>query len=456
MRFSRYNIMSTRMDSGGHVLLNGLNGLLDVIDEEAYELIASHAEDSSLSEEVVAEMGDAFEVFVQRGYLTDLTYEEEFAKAKELAFSLLEEKKRYTGDIVLVPNLGCNYRCTYCFERAAGYPERIMSKKQVDAVFRIIEDGLYPGQQITLYGGEPLAKENREVIDYILGKKADLTYYAVTNGHDLEHYMDLLGSGKIERLQITMDGVKAIHDARRIPVDGTSSYEKVIANIEKVLKESDVSIDLRINLDLRNMSFILDLLDDIDRHEIMHHENLLIYANPVLGIGDLSVGHEDIRKLKKNVEEKYPQFRNCFLHAEINCNMEFVPALQLETPVKRCASVCGASTGMRVFCPDGNIYSCWTCVGRSEHVVGTFDEEGRAVWDQQRLDQWKKTALPYNDGCIACKYAFFCAGGCRLSGTAGSYSSSFYDCDFYFNLFNDYLANIVNSIMAAGDQQILQ
>lgn len=65
----------------------------------------------------------------------------------------------------------------------------------------------YRSNTILLYGGESLLKENREIIEYIVneGAKKGFVFNAITNGFDLESYIDLLSMDKIRFLQITLD-----------------------------------------------------------------------------------------------------------------------------------------------------------------------------------------------------------------------------------------------------------
>ena len=451
MRFSTYNILTRQLANRKYVLLNGMRGTLDLVDEEAYTILSSYADAEALSQDVLDLLGEARDYFLERGYLTEHDRDGELAEAEEFAWKLAGEPGKHRRAYLLIPNLGCNYRCTYCFEQGAGYPAVTMSKKQVDAIFKIIREDIEPGDNITLYGGEPLAKENREIIEYIVQKcdGTDNVFFAVTNGHDLDHYIDLLGSRKISLLQITLDGPKEIHDRRRIALDKSSSYDKVLANIETALRDTDVSIRLRINLDKRNAEFILPFLEDLEQHGILDHPAVIISASPVVGADGCEITPREVRKLEKTVEEKYPFFKERFINSATSANDAVLPAFIFGEPVRRKVTVCSASGGSMIFSPDGNIYSCWSFVGCSDHVIGTFDEEGHIVWNHETLDAWRRTMLPYNKKCLACKYAFLCAGGCHWQELKMKPSALTYDCDYYHNLFEDHLARITEEFLAA-------
>ena len=454
MRFSSYNILSRQLNTGGYVLLNGLTGTLDVIDEEAYALITSHSDEEVLSKAVMEQMAEVRDHFIERGYLTELSAEGELAKAEALAYDLVKKREDLNWAVVLLPSLECNYRCTYCFEQYNGYPAQTMSKKQVDAIFEIIKDKIDSGARITLYGGEPLAKKNREIIEYIVekGKEIGCYFFAVTNGHDLDHYIDLLGKDSVRGIQISMDGPRAIHNRRRISLDKVSSYDKILANIEKTLRDTDVVINLRINLDKRNAPYLISFLEDLERCGILDNPNVNVVANQVLGIGDLTLIHDEMRVLEKAVEAKYPRFKEIFTHRTQTSNDFILPALLLGEPVVQRVSVCGAPDNMKLFCPDGNIYSCWNSLGRSDLVIGTFDEEGHVDWNIETLEAWKRTRLPYNRACLGCKYAFICGGGCRGPAFLKETVAYVHECDYYRNTFGSYLAGIANEYLAIENE----
>ena len=457
MRFSRYNILTRKLSDGNHVLLNSLSGMMDLIDEEAYDIITSHSDDDELSQEILTKISAVQDDFIERGYLTNLSREGELLKAEEHALKLADKVTKISDDkwaVVLIPSLACNYRCTYCFERNSGYPAVMMSKQQVDSIFDLIKDKITPGHYMTLYGGEPLARENRGIIEYIFEKGAAFkqTFFAVTNGHDLNYYMDLLGSDKIRQLQISIDGPKIIHNQRRISRDGVSSYDKLMHNIETALAETDVHITLRINLDKRNAPYVMELMDDLDGRGILDNPVFNVACNVVTGVGDLTARHDDIRPLEEAVEAKYPRYKDMFMGYTVVSSEAVLPALLFGQAVLQRVSVCGAPDGMKVFSPDGHIYSCWSVIGDLDQTIGTFDCNGNIYWNRKVLNRWKKSMLAYNRKCLGCKYGFICAGGCHKFVLMNETSDGSYDCDYHKYMFDEYLARIIDESLAVGNE----
>lgn len=453
MRLSSYNIVTRKLANGDHVILNSRNGLLDLIDEEAFDLIQNHCDDDELSNDLLEEMQEVKDHFLERGFLTNLSRNDEYEDARNQAIELESKITTDKWGIVLIPNLGCNYRCPYCFEKDGGYPNIKMSKKQVDAIFNLIKDKLIPEEDITLYGGEPLQGENRELIEYIIHKGMELGryFFTVTNGHDLEYYMDLLGKDKIRILQITMDGPRDIHNKRRISTDGKDSYDRIINNIERVLSETEAEVRLRINLDQQNYPYIMDLLDEFDKRGFLDNEAFSIGASPVVGIDKDAILHDKLIALEKDLDSNYPNLRDVLMGRSRMNHNKVLPTLFFGTPLSLKVTGCGASHNLKVFAPDGSIYSCWSCVGRKDHKIGEFDDMGNVRWNEDVLKLWRSSALSGKDKCIKCKYGFLCGGGCNWQSLPGVNDNCSFDCDYYYYRFDEYLARVTEEYLSAGN-----
>ncbi len=181
------------------------------------------------------------QVLLQQGYLTYLSREAELKRFRMLADAIHAQAQ--WPSFVLMPTYDCNLRCFYCFQdHMRSNPEfsyllKRMTHPMVDRIFDAMpnieaihgisqEDGYL--RPITLFGGEPLLRENRDLIEHILQRARQggtQSCSVVTNGADLDACADLLGPGGLAALQITLDGVPVEHDQRRVYPDGRGSFE---------------------------------------------------------------------------------------------------------------------------------------------------------------------------------------------------------------------------------------
>ncbi len=432
MRFSSYNVLSNRLPGGGYVLLNGLTGALDLINDNLHDIITNNDSVSTdeFGDEIVNE-------YIERGFITDQTVEEEIEYTKKLVNKIGSYSDSY--NIVIVPNLNCNYRCIYCFERSCDYfkskDDYLMTKECADAVFRFIEN-TKTNDKITLFGGEPLNKNNIEIIEYIVNTKnpdGKYSFGAVTNGHDLGYFMPYLGAGKIDFLQITVDGPKHIHDKRRIPLSGESSFDNIFANIKKVIQIPDLKIEIRINVDNRNIEHLKELMEFISNEGLFESDKVHIYTSKVTGLDSSDMDEQKIDTYLEKLNEQYPEFSPVTEEEQIRKNIDI--ALKIGMPLKRSDSYCGGLGKMLVFTPDGSIYSCWEYVGAKEGIIGRYDANGNVIWDEEVRKFFGMHRVENNQTCIKCPYVLFCLGGCFKHACDAKMDYDPRQCKIYKNSF---------------------
>lgn len=129
--------------------------------------------------------------------------------------------------LVLATTMDCNFGCPYCYEnRRKGK----MSDEVQTAIIEFIRINLEKGVRsldVTWYGGEPLLypdiikKMSVKIHELVTEYSCELNMYMVTNGYllnpDLVEMIDSIG---IVKVQITLDGLKDSHDARRHLISG--------------------------------------------------------------------------------------------------------------------------------------------------------------------------------------------------------------------------------------------
>ena len=423
-RLSSYTILSDRLKKGGYALLSGITGALDVIGDELNGILRDKMrgadphdiwfETGVLPENIEAQ-------WLDRGYLTNDSHQDEKARLKLLA-EVLHEYHSATTSIVIVPDMDCNYRCFYCFEKhlhADGVSKPALEPEEVEWIFKAIDqigDGKTVQKVITLFGGEPLNAKNKAVVERIVdrGLARGDCFHAVTNGHDLDAYLPLLGKNGIATVQITMDGPQPVHDRRRVPIDGSSSYRRLIANIRKALTETDVGIGIRMNVDGTNLDDFGALVDAFDREGWMKSDRFSVVA-ATLYQRDKDGGIAPARELSSLVFglRKYAdRYSNIALGSAQSTGGDMVYAsLMYAQPHKLKSAHCGAAAGMFIFTPGGKIYSCWEAVGTKHGEIGSYDAAGMTL-DPVKSAEWFGRDAALIPECLDCRYCLICSGGC--------------------------------------------
>lgn len=180
------------------------------------------------------------------------------------ALKLMSKKKAGKNFYKIFTTLECNARCFYCFE--PDHSVRPMEPGTVDALYEYIMR-TKGTDRIMLYwfGGEPLC--NSEAIDALCRKLRDagVDYVSsmVTNGSLLDRAMldRACGLWKLEKVQITLDGMEAEHNKRKRYLPGLENpFAVTVENIGLAL-EAGISVILRLNFDSRNLQSVWELID---------------------------------------------------------------------------------------------------------------------------------------------------------------------------------------------------
>jgi uncharacterized protein len=354
IKLSNYTILSEPLPGGGYVLMNGLTGAIDLISNELAETIGKVITPFS-SQEAYLEAGSIdleLENYLQeRGHISLADGSTEREQVRQLARSLHEFDSQH-AHFLIVPNLDCNYRCSYCFERPmqnhlggiapadeiyAG-KKSVLDRTQVAAIYTAIDKiqtdaGRESGGFIVLYGGEPLDGNNLEVVTQIVntGIERGYCFGAITNGHDLEKFLSLLGKGKIDQIQISIDGPKEVHDRRRISRRGDSSFDKLVANIDLALSQTDVEVQIRVHVDPANIDLFDDTLAIFGERGWLNHPQVIIYANTVYtkdrqGNVSAKMENDDIFRHLQSCARRY---QNVYVSAPaIHATRSIMPSLE--------------------------------------------------------------------------------------------------------------------------------
>lgn len=419
MRVSAYEIIlpligrNEREIPGRKLLVNGLYGAMDVVPEEVAVALA-RGEAESLAPPIR-------ERLLARGHITR---QEGEALQDVKLLGRIQRKVVGASAItpVILPTYDCNFRCPYCFEghrlqRGAEWLSQKMSPSMIDAVFAALAKLRGKGRRIkdiTLYGGEPLMAENREVVEAICAHAKDmgLEISIVTNGYDLDSYWDLLAKFPVSDMQLTVDGVGVLNDRRRRHRDGKPTYERILQNAGEAVKRG-IDIQLRVNVDRENLSSISALLQDLEARGLRGKKELTLYFAPVTFVhgSPAEIGYFDIlaalREAGESMEEAAGQVNILSTMAA-----KVWSIMEKKQPPDFSPAFCGAETGMIVIAPDGKIFPCWDFVGIDREAVGYTDETAGEFVLGLPTALWRTRTVDLMEPCQTCPYLFLCRGGC--------------------------------------------
>lgn len=186
LKLSYYTIpVKLESEENKYLLVHGYTGAIDIVDGNIWHQMKNFPNDSHLSTETI-------QLLQKRGYLTMKSKEEELEYVIKLAHLLHQAQSKLYKSFGFIVSYNCNFRCPYCFENEISHhgnqwSKQVFTKEMVDkaydAILKIEPRHELHFKQLLLFGGEPLLRENKEIVKYIVLKGARLgyTFKVITN-----------------------------------------------------------------------------------------------------------------------------------------------------------------------------------------------------------------------------------------------------------------------------------
>ena len=212
-----------------------------------------------------ARVGEGFDPLIEAMFLVpegkdECTYYESVAKMMRL-FGQKKGIPCYT----ILPTLGCNARCIYCYEE--GRKQVTMTPEIVEQTIRYILETRAEGTvKLKWFGGEPLLCPG--IIDRVSDalREAGVPFKSsvVSNGSLItpEILAKMTGLWQLDRIQISMDGAESDYILRKRYINYQDHYHRVLEAI-RMLSEAGIEVSIRCNVDEENFDRIPAFLEDL-------------------------------------------------------------------------------------------------------------------------------------------------------------------------------------------------
>ncbi|MGE5415413.1 MAG: thioether cross-link-forming SCIFF peptide maturase [Acidobacteriota bacterium] len=310
----------------------------------------------------------------------------------------------------------CNMRCKYCFAGQGTFGEEAMLMSR-ETAFRAVDFLIAASKErrhleIDFFGGEPLLNFDVLIatVDYARqeaarsGKEVALTL--TTNSLDLDQSASQYLIDEGIAIIVSLDGRQSVNDYMRPAADGSGTYERVLANIRRIIDMSPASYYVRGTFTAHN----LDFAEDFRHLAELGFTNISL--EPVVGgetgilIQDQHLPHimKEYEKMADTLLEMRGQGRHInFFH--FNLDMNRGPCLS-----KRLTG-CGAGVEYLAVTPAGDLYPCHQFIGHQEFRIGSVLH---GVQNPELVNKFAHNTL-LDKKCHRCWARFFCGGGCHAS-----------------------------------------
>ena len=458
MKFSKYVTMQ-KLKEDAHLIINSMSGAIDIVDQKSKDVI-----DLIKSGEYVEQESDEelLESLKSRGYLfEDAEQEMKYIESVFNIYNKFIDKK--AAKIVICPTFSCNLRCVYCFESLdIRKSSKVMDIRDIDNIFNhidtILKEKNLESYEVELFGGEPLLPITYEANKHIfeLCRERGKFISIISNGTHINYYEELLNEYRdcVDNIQITIDGVKAIHDRRRIKVDKTGTFDTIVNGIDKLL-ELKIKVGVRINVDRENIDSLKELVGYFEekgwnKTKYFHADVAPVVDHTCAQLSDsIMKENEIIRKIQKDFpRHKNGGYFNLQLFRVLN-HLNNVIENNSEMLAIPSFHYCeGNRMEFYVFAPDGYIYLCPEAVGSKQAIIGEYDENIN-LYDSN-ID-WKNRNILTVPKCRDCEIAPFCGGGCPFASISVNNDINEPLCDDSKEVLKDYIESIKHQILEFGN-----
>jgi uncharacterized protein len=398
------------------------------------------APDQTLPTDVLTYLG-------RRGYIFD-SAEEEDHQARVLYDVMMEfHRKVVRQPLVVIPTYNCDLKCPYCWQRLYHMDSPIMSEELARHLFDVLPSVVEVDRpdrvDLTIFGGEPLqdvpALRERVLQLLSLASASGYSSKIISNGVGLEPNVPYL-RGKVDLIQVTIDGPPEIHRKRRpLPKDG-DSFTPMARGLTAAL-EAGIRINVRVNTDESNLPRLPELLDYAKEAGWLDTKLLRFHLAPVKNHNPRKDTNSEADLLNKVLELVRRDPRMSVF------DLTGFPGLKYFKGFKDSGLFslhrffnCEAQINFFAFDLHGDVYACWDAAGLNHLAVGRSLPD--LVLYSTKLNQWRgRTSLDIG-GCQNCTSSPHCGGGCQFLSLEHNDTFMASNCD---SMMEGYVQSIVAS-----------
>ena len=264
-----------------------------------------------------------------------------------------------------------------------------------------------------IFGGEPLGAWN--TVKYIAGNVHELCHQhgvelvgAMTTNATLLHMdrLEWLVQHGIKAFQITLDGPREIHDARRISAQKTGSFDAIWQRLAMMQASSldGLEVTIRVHFDASSWpilagqpSFIDTIIETFVRHDPRF--KLFFHAVENWGAGsaegiEFFASHEDSRAALRDLLARA---------SNAGLGPSQVPQLRRDPAIGEPDYVCyAARANAFVIRADGAVSKCTVAFDDDRNVVGRLTKDGELIIDHELHTPWIRGLVSGDPADLAC------------------------------------------------------
>jgi uncharacterized protein len=412
---SRYNART--VDEDGRLLLwNTLSGSVNAFEAGETNRVLARLSPQGLPEPLDRAAG----YLAKRGYLV----RDNVDQVDLFRYRYAQQQWRSDAlQLILLTSEDCNFRCVYCYEK---FERGTMTPETRQGVRNLLLQRAPQLKELRVswFGGEPLyGWEAIEELEPVFNRVAaehgiPFSQQMTTNGYLLteERATKLLNWG-CRTYQITVDGLPAEHDCKRVGRDGSPTYQVIMENLRSLRerRNEDFRVDLRVNFDRDNFPMLGPFLESLsedfagDKRFSMRFRAVGKWGGP--RDAELSTCGVDAKSYQRQLQARA---RELDLHQDGGVHSMAAPGAQVCYAARPYNFIVGAT---------GTLMKCTIALyDMPENVVGQLNPDGTLELTDDNMRHWVNPHWESDSLCKSCYVLPGCQGAaCPLTRVRNGY-----------------------------------
>lgn len=299
--------------------------------------------------------------------------------------------------LIILPTYNCNFRCTYCYQ---DFKETTMDGEFVNRIIKYVKREIhkYSGLNVGWYGGEPLLcvdiinKLSREFIDICHSVNRKYSAAITTNGYLLtKNVFEQMKKNHIILYQITLDGLKEVHDRDRKLIKGEGTFDYIIKNLKEISsqKGGGFRIQIRSNMQPNRINEYNEFLKFLWKN-FGRDKRFRYWFTAVSNYGGDSI--QKMEPLLDSFDDIYD------LLISSDYNLDYSPYYYHLT-ARNCIA---SARNCYIIAPDCSLLKCTIGLDQDANKIGYITEKGEAVYDYYKLAKWIHYKRDVKSKCTKC------------------------------------------------------
>lgn len=419
MKFSKYNIVIKDEESGEFYLWNTRSNAVAKLNEE----MRCHLSVIQSGEKLPNDM-QFLDYMKANGFAVD-DVADETSEILQGWNGAINNCTPESLSLTIVPGMGCNYNCPYCFENGRRNGPR-MTDGTADAVVEFVRKKMDSNPALKMialngFGGEPLMYVDIfERICHPLIRLCDergirFKGHVITNAFFLtDDVVDKLVKCRITSAQVSVDGMPEVYAAGK----GVSAdaFYRVVENIAAACDR--IKISVRVNVPRDGLDNACELRDYLLKERDLDGKISIYIAHTRLYDASPETERENFAnwcKMDKEFIESFDPDKGSFSFSSLTQKISV-------SHTSPCKNICRYNACIG---PEGELYPCEHYFGDKRFVCGSIFN---GVSDTEVSGEFRKAKLPDGKDCGSCPMFPICMGGCPDDNI---HSRNVIDCERY-------------------------